>query len=84
MAVGIVNWLEAAMHACRFRFQNHDRGASLVGETKPTVVALDLSAVPDLECTALKVLIESEKRQREHGVKVWLVGMHSQVLEGSG
>ncbi len=58
-----------------------ERIRSLVEETKPTIVALDLSAVPDLEYTALKMLIEGEKRQRQHGIKVWLVGMNPQVLE---
>ena len=48
---------------------------------QPTIVALDLGAVSDLEYTALKMLVEGEKRQREHGVKVWLVGMNPQVLE---
>src|SRR5271167_313609 len=37
----------------------------LVEEAKPTVVALDLSGVPDLEYTALKMLTEAEKRQRK-------------------
>jgi SulP family sulfate permease len=37
----------------------------LVDEAKPRVVAVDLSGVPDLEYTALKMLIEGEKRQRE-------------------
>jgi MFS superfamily sulfate permease-like transporter len=39
----------------------------LVNEVQPKVVALDLSAVPDMEYTTLKALIEGEKRQREHG-----------------
>ena len=46
----------------------------LVDEAKPRVVAVDLSGVPDLEYTALKMLIEGEKRQRERGVALWLVG----------
>src|SRR5206468_4112679 len=37
----------------------------LVDAAKPKVVALDLSGVPDLEYTALKMLIEVEKRERE-------------------
>ena len=40
---------------------------ALADEAKPRVVALDLSGVPDLEYTALKMLIEGEKRQRERG-----------------
>jgi sulfate permease, SulP family len=49
-------------------------------EPKPKVVALDLSGVPDLEYTALKMLIEAEKRQRERGVSFWLVGLNPEVL----
>ena len=49
-------------------------------EPKPEVVALDLSGVPDLEYTALKILIEAEKRQRERGVSILLVGLNPEVL----
>ena len=52
----------------------------LISETKPKVVVLDLSGVPDLEYTALKMLIEGEKRQRERGVSFWLVGLNPEVL----
>jgi anti-anti-sigma regulatory factor len=43
-------------------------------------VALDLGGVPDLEYTALKMLIEAEKRERDRGVSVWLVGLNPEVL----
>ena len=43
-------------------------------------MAIDLSAVHDLEYTALKALAEGEKRQRERGVRVWLVGLNPGVL----
>jgi anti-anti-sigma regulatory factor len=49
-------------------------------EPKPKVMALDLSGVPDLEYTALKMLIEAEKRERQRGVSVWLVGLNPDVL----
>jgi len=52
----------------------------LIDEAKPKVVALDLSGVFDLEYTALKILIEAEKRQRERGVSTWLVGLQPEVL----
>jgi high affinity sulfate transporter 1 len=52
----------------------------LVAEAKPRVVALDLSGVPDLEYTALKMLTEAEKRVRELGVMLWLVGLNPEVL----
>jgi SulP family sulfate permease len=48
--------------------------------SKTKVVALDLSGVPDLEYTALKMLIEAERRERERGVSVWLIGLNPEVL----
>jgi len=53
----------------------------LIEEARPQVVALHLRGVPDLEYTALKMMIEGEKRQRERGVRLWLVGMNPRVLE---
>jgi anti-anti-sigma factor len=52
----------------------------IVDEVKPKVVALDLSGVFDIEYTALKMLIEAEKRQRDRGVSFWLVGLNPEVL----
>lgn len=52
-----------------------------IDEAKPKVVAVDLRSVFDLEYTALKMLIEGEKRSREAGVSVWLVGLNPGVLE---
>jgi sulfate permease, SulP family len=53
----------------------------LIAEAQPEVVALHLRGVPDLEYTALKMLTEGEKRQRERGIKLWLVGMNPRVLD---
>jgi sulfate permease, SulP family len=53
----------------------------LVDDAKPKIVAVDLSGVFDLEYTALRMLIEGEKRQRERGVLLWLVGLNPEVLE---
>jgi sulfate permease, SulP family len=53
---------------------------ALIETAKPRVIALDLSGVPDLEYTALKMLIEGEKTQRERGIAVWLVGLTPEVL----
>lgn len=52
----------------------------LIAEAKPRVVVIDLGGVFDLEYTALKMLSESEKRQREKGVMLWLVGLNPSVL----
>ncbi len=52
----------------------------LVTEAQPRVVAVDLSAVLDMEYTALKMFVEATRRQRDRGVQVWLVGMNPGVL----
>jgi high affinity sulfate transporter 1 len=68
----------------RVFFANAERIAErmrpLVTGARPKVVALDLSAVPDLEYTALKMLTEAERRLRERGVWLWLVGLNPEVL----
>jgi sulfate permease, SulP family len=52
----------------------------LVEQAAPRVVAIDLSAVPDLEYTALKMLMEAEQRQRDRGISLWLVGLNPDVF----
>jgi len=42
----------------------------------PRVVILELSAVPDIEYTALLMLVEGERKQRERGVSLWLAGLN--------
>jgi high affinity sulfate transporter 1 len=68
----------------RVFFANAERiGArmqTLIAETKPRVVMLDMGAVFDLEYTALKMLTEAEKRARERGVELWLVDLNPDVL----
>ena len=51
-----------------------------VQETQPKVLVLDLSAVFDLEYTALKMMSEAERKIRERGDRLWLVGMSPDVL----
>jgi MFS superfamily sulfate permease-like transporter len=53
----------------------------LVEASGAKVVAFDMSGVPDLEYTALKMLIEGEERSRELGKSLWLVGLNPEVLE---
>ena len=57
-----------------------DRLAALIDEARPKVVAWDMSGVPDLEYTALKMLTEGEQRMRERGVELWLVSLGQEVL----
>ena len=53
----------------------------LVERTNPRVLAFDMSGVFDLEYSALKALVESEPRLRDHGTELWLVGLAPGVLE---
>jgi SulP family sulfate permease len=68
----------------RLFFANAERVAEkirpLIAEAKPKVVALDLEGVFDLEYTALRMLTEAEKKEREKGVLLWLVGLAPGVL----
>ncbi len=47
---------------------------------KARVVAIDMGSVFDLEYTALKMLTEGERRNRERGVELWLTGLTPDVL----
>jgi len=52
----------------------------LADQWQPKVIGIDFSNVPDLEYTALKMLGEGEKKQRERGVSLWLVALNPKVL----
>ncbi len=52
----------------------------LIDAAQPKVVAMDLSAVPDLEYSALKMLIEGEERLCARGAELWLVALNPEVL----
>ena len=54
---------------------------ALVAQYKPRVLALDLSRVPDIEYSALQMLMERENRATEGGATLWLVGLNPGVLE---
>jgi SulP family sulfate permease len=53
---------------------------ALAGDERPKVLAVDMSAVFDLEYTALKMWTEAEARNREQGTELWLVGLNPDVL----
>ena len=57
-----------------------DRVSALVAQYKPRVLALDMSRVPDLEYSALQILIQREKSTTESGIVCWLVGLNPEVL----
>jgi MFS superfamily sulfate permease-like transporter len=68
----------------RLFFANYQRAfdkiRTLVEESQPRVLVLDLSGVIDVEYTALKMLTEAEGRTREGGITLWLVGLTPPVL----
>jgi high affinity sulfate transporter 1 len=58
-----------------------DQIRALVAEHQPRVVALDMSRVPDLEYSALQMLVDGERRMtEEEGVTVWLAALNPSVL----
>jgi SulP family sulfate permease len=58
-----------------------DRIRELVARHKPRVLAVDMSRVPDLEYSALQMLIEGERRMAEAGIEMWLAALNPGVLE---
>ncbi|WP_211233979.1 SulP family inorganic anion transporter [Chitinilyticum litopenaei] len=53
----------------------------LLKQYQPQVVVLDLSRVPDIEYSALQMLIEGERRMTAQGVTLWLAGLNPGVLD---
>lgn len=53
---------------------------ALVAEHRPRVVAVDMSRVPDIEYSALQVMIESARGAARRGTVVWLVGLNPEPL----
>jgi high affinity sulfate transporter 1 len=54
---------------------------ALAHEAAPRVLLLDCSAVPGLEYTSLKMLVEGEERWREHGIELWMASLNPEVYE---
>ncbi|MGD9974860.1 MAG: SulP family inorganic anion transporter [Desulfatirhabdiaceae bacterium] len=58
-----------------------DKINALVEQYQPRVVTLDMSRVPDIEYTALQMLIGGEKRTAERGMTMWLAALNPGVLK---
>jgi high affinity sulfate transporter 1 len=58
-----------------------DQVNELMAQHQPRVVVLDMSRVPDLEYSALQMLMEGEKRASERGAVFWLAALNPGVLE---
>ncbi|MGO9390903.1 SulP family inorganic anion transporter [Rhodoblastus sp.] len=54
---------------------------ALMRAASPRVFLLDCSAIPGLEYTALKMLVEAEFRLRESGVELWLAALNPEAME---
>ncbi len=53
----------------------------LVAEHQPQVIVLDMSRVPDIEYSALQMLIEGERLSAERQAEFWLAGLNPTALE---
>ena len=53
----------------------------LISEDQPRVIVFDCSAIPDLEYTALKRMIEAEKILQQSGISLWLAGLNPEPLQ---
>lgn len=49
---------------------------ALILEKQPQVVAMECSAIPDFEYTALQRLAAGEEKLRDAGIELWLVGLN--------
>ena len=57
-----------------------DKFKALIERYSPKVVVLDLSAVPDIEYTALLRLRDTEEKLRERGMTLWLAALNPRAL----
>jgi anti-anti-sigma factor len=58
-----------------------DKINALITQYQPQVVTLDMSRVPDIEYSALQMLIEGEKRSQDRGVTLWLAALNPSALK---
>ncbi|MBD9652843.1 SulP family inorganic anion transporter [Ensifer sp. ENS09] len=58
-----------------------DHITSLVAQYRPRVLVLDFSRVPDVEYSALQMILEGERRAKEQNATVWLAGLNPSVLD---
>lgn len=54
---------------------------ALEAQYQPHVIVWDMSAVPDIEYSALQALIEGEKNLTELGASLWIAGLNPGVLD---
>lgn len=54
---------------------------ALLAQHQPRVLTLDLSRVPDIEYSALKMLLDAESHAAEQNLILWLAGLNPEVLK---
>ena len=68
----------------RIFFANADNIAQkfrqYIAQAKPTIVVLDMGGVFDIEYTALRMLMDAERKMRNAGMILWLAGLNPSVL----
>ena len=58
-----------------------DRIWELIRESKPKILVLDCSAIPDFEYTALRMLINGEHNLSAAGITLWMAGLTPVALD---
>lgn len=58
-----------------------ERFLEFIRQSEPKILILDLSAVPNIEYTALTMLVDFEANLHEAGIILWLVGLNPAVVE---
>jgi high affinity sulfate transporter 1 len=58
-----------------------DKILALIEQHHPAVVALDCSALIDLEYTGMKMLLDAEPKMHKAGISLWLAALNPDVLE---
>jgi high affinity sulfate transporter 1 len=69
----------------RIHFANAQRVGDkmwpLIHRARPRVVLLDCSAIPDIEYTALRMLMDAEEKLRQSGITLWLAALNPEALD---
>jgi anti-anti-sigma factor len=53
----------------------------LIARHRPRALALDMSRVPDIEYSALRLLLDLDRRAVAQGIDWWLVALNPEVLQ---
>ena len=54
---------------------------ALINKAKPRVLLIDCSAIPNIEYTALKLLIDFENKLHDNGITMWLAALNPRALD---